>query len=171
MAGNNASGLRRVHHSSGQGGSGGGGGGGSSASASRVEEEYIRNLQQQIYLLELETRYLKTNNGERPDNQNILEQQPVLIQQQQLHQSRTHLSQQQLSQQPLSRYSSHDISAGSSSAPLNDTIKTLKLKYVELQEAHKKEMKVNTCMCKNLSNPKLASSLSLTLIFSLWKIS
>lgn len=137
VSGNN-SGLRKVHHSNNSGGG--------NSSGSRVEEEYIRNLQQQIYLLELETRYLKTNNNAAGmESQNILSepvQNNITAQQQLLsNSSRPHLSQQQLHQQPLSRHSSHDISANSSSAPLNDTIKNLKMKYVELQEAHKKEMK------------------------------
>ena len=32
--------------------------------------------------------------------------------------------------------------ANLSSAPLNDTLKTLKYKYIELQESHKKDVKV-----------------------------
>ncbi|KAI8833371.1 hypothetical protein BC829DRAFT_407860 [Chytridium lagenaria] len=68
------------------------GGGGPGGSLS-VEEEYIRNLQQQVYLLELETRYLRNGKGE-----------------------------------------------GEGGAKLVDIGQRLKIKYVELQETHKKEM-------------------------------
>lgn len=65
----------------------------------KVEDDYVRNLQQQIYLLELETRYLRTpqTQGEDHDPQNGL--------------------------------------------PINDKIKGLKNKYLELQENNSKEIK------------------------------
>lgn len=62
-------------------------------------------MQQQVYLLELETRYLKSPGGDKNDHQSQPQQND------------------------------------SSSAPLNDTLKNLKQKFVELQESHKKEIK------------------------------
>ncbi|KAI8608040.1 hypothetical protein BC830DRAFT_51235 [Chytriomyces sp. MP71] len=93
----------------------------SAANRSRVEDEYIRNLQQQVYLLELETRYLKTNRGEGGNSGGI----------------------------SPGGGGGHAVGAGGlsgdvhhgSSATLNDAIKGLKSKYIELQENHKRELK------------------------------
>ncbi|KAI9209238.1 uncharacterized protein BJ171DRAFT_111617 [Polychytrium aggregatum] len=75
---------------------------GPDAGSKHVEDEYIRNLQQQIYLLELETRYLRA-----PKNDG-------------------------------------DVAPGGeptgTTMPLNDAIKTLKHKYIELQDTNKKEI-------------------------------
>ncbi|KAJ3131890.1 hypothetical protein HK100_005920 [Physocladia obscura] len=79
---------------------------------SRVEDEYIRNLQQQVYLLELETRYLRTqprDGNNTPGNQGL-----------------------------VSSLQDHNVGGA---APLNDAIKGLKAKYIELQENHKRELK------------------------------
>ncbi|KAJ3067201.1 hypothetical protein HDU98_009601 [Podochytrium sp. JEL0797] len=91
------------------------------ANRSRVEEEYIRNLQQQVYLLELETRYLRTNKGDSGGNGSG-------------------------GMSGASHMTSGDIHGGGGggshgSAPLNDAIKGLKMKYIELQENHKRELK------------------------------
>ncbi|KAJ3025918.1 UNVERIFIED_CONTAM: hypothetical protein HDU68_006503 [Siphonaria sp. JEL0065] len=81
---------------------------------SRVEEEYIRNLQQQVYLLELETRYLRTNKGDSNNpsggTANV-------------------------------QSSPSDMHGLHGAAPLNDAIKGLKSKYIELQDSHKRELK------------------------------
>ncbi|KAL3894475.1 MAG: hypothetical protein SGCHY_005256, partial [Lobulomycetales sp.] len=79
-----------------------------------VDKEYVRNLQQQVYLLELETRYLRSgSNGQGDQNEQS---------------------------QPNSLGNSfREVNA--QAAPLNDTLKNLKYKYVELQEKHKQESK------------------------------
>jgi hypothetical protein len=63
----------------------------------------VRNLQQQVYLLELETRYLRSPQSEQMDPR----------------------------QQKEGNNSFQELSA--QAAPLNDTLKNLKYKYVELQ--------------------------------------
>ncbi|TPX76883.1 hypothetical protein CcCBS67573_g01878 [Chytriomyces confervae] len=93
----------------------------SPANRSRVEDEYIRNLQQQVYLLELETRYLRTNRGESggmPGSEGNGGGGGQLYGSGSDHQHH-----------------------GGSSAPLNDAIKSLKSKYIELQESHKRDLK------------------------------
>ncbi|KAJ3222729.1 hypothetical protein HDU81_009639, partial [Chytriomyces hyalinus] len=97
----------------------------SPANRSRVEDEYIRNLQQQVYLLELETRYLfvqqsRTNRGESGGMPG----------------SDGHGS----GGGQHGSGSDHQHHGGSS-APLNDAIKGLKSKYIELQESHKRDLK------------------------------
>ncbi|KAG5458939.1 MAG: hypothetical protein BJ554DRAFT_749, partial [Olpidium bornovanus] len=84
-----------------------------------VEDEYVRNLQQQIYLLELETRYLCVG---IPSN-------PV----------------QRIPRRGTGPRVSSDTDAISSlptSVAMNDGIRNLKTKYVDLQEKHRKDMKV-----------------------------
>ncbi|KAJ3389383.1 hypothetical protein HDU84_008832, partial [Entophlyctis sp. JEL0112] len=76
----------------------------SAAGRPRVEDEYIRNLQQQVYLLELETRYLRTNAREANGGTGS--------------DARQH-----------------------GTLPLNDAIKGLKSKYIELQENHKMDLR------------------------------
>ncbi|KAJ3411853.1 hypothetical protein HDV05_001642 [Chytridiales sp. JEL 0842] len=88
-----------------------GGGKGANAMGS-VAEEYIRNLQQQVYLLELETRYLRNPANSAGDSGGAGHH---------------------------AGGSSSDFASGSS-APLNDAIRGLKHKYIELQANHKKEM-------------------------------
>ncbi|KAJ3399646.1 hypothetical protein HDU80_007714 [Chytriomyces hyalinus] len=92
----------------------------SPANRSRVEDEYIRNLQQQVYLMELETRYLRTNRGDSGGVQGSGGNGSGAGQ---LHASGS------------------DHQHHGSSAPLNDAIKGLKSKYVELQESHKRDLK------------------------------
>ncbi|KAJ3296148.1 hypothetical protein HDU79_007402 [Rhizoclosmatium sp. JEL0117] len=85
---------------------------------SRVEEEYIRNLQQQVYLLELETRYLRSNKGESNTTSGMAGG------------GSNHM-----------QTTSIDMQGGHGAAPLNDAIKGLKSKYIELQDSHKRELK------------------------------
>ncbi|KAI9089409.1 hypothetical protein DFS34DRAFT_639692 [Phlyctochytrium arcticum] len=83
---------------------------------SSVEDEYVKNLQQQIYLLELETRYLRTGKQGVDDT-------PFPLQ-----------------HGANAKNGGDDmISLTTQSAPLNDVIRGLKIKYVELQEGHKRE--------------------------------
>ncbi|KAJ3382534.1 hypothetical protein HDU92_004698 [Lobulomyces angularis] len=90
----------------------------SAAPNTRVEDEYVRNLQQQIYLLELETRYLRSPQNDQMDQRQ---------------------NRQNVHAQSHNGPSAMDLS--SQTAPLNDSIKNLKYKYIELQETHKKESK------------------------------
>ncbi|KAJ3104459.1 hypothetical protein HDU97_009244 [Phlyctochytrium planicorne] len=77
-----------------------------------AEDEYIRNLQQQIYMLELESRYLQPFH--RKTNR---------------------------TQGSSSFVGGGGTGSNLSSAPLSDAIRDLKGKYLELQEAHKREIK------------------------------
>lgn len=82
-----------------------------------VEEEYIRNLQQQIYLLELETRYLKKGGSGKGGN----------------HSSDTATGE--------DTTNSSKVCLPVDSSSLNDAFKSLKNKYVELQETNKDKLK------------------------------
>ncbi|KAJ3181145.1 hypothetical protein HDU85_003850 [Gaertneriomyces sp. JEL0708] len=88
-----------------------------------VEQEYVRNLEHQIYLLEMETRFLRSRRPDAADGGGSLEK-----------------------------------AVDMGSIPLNDAIKNLKYKYVELQETHKSEMKnMNMQLDKLRTDLKLAT--------------
>ncbi|KAI9006186.1 hypothetical protein BC832DRAFT_472464 [Gaertneriomyces semiglobifer] len=88
-----------------------------------VEQEYVRNLEHQIYLLEMETRFLRSRRPDGADGGGSLEK-----------------------------------AVDMGSIPLNDAIKNLKYKYVELQETHKSEMKnMNMQLDKLRTDLKLAT--------------
>ncbi|KAJ3096373.1 hypothetical protein HDU97_005942 [Phlyctochytrium planicorne] len=101
-----------------------------------VEEEYIRNLQQQVYLLELETRYLRNGSGGDEGG----------------------------ARGGLGGAGNHIMDISNNSAPLNDVIKGLKIKYVELQESHKKEIQKMTELMEQLRQENHMQSLNLQAI-------
>ncbi|KAI8588978.1 hypothetical protein BDZ88DRAFT_439518 [Geranomyces variabilis] len=87
----------------------------------RTGDEYVRNLQQQIYLLELETRYLRA--GRSDDSVPFPLAGAAGAQQQQ--------------QQPDS---TGERSMAGPAAPLGEVIQDLRSKYVELQESYRSEV-------------------------------
>ncbi|KAJ3145130.1 hypothetical protein HDU89_007547 [Geranomyces variabilis] len=88
----------------------------------RTGDEYVRNLQQQIYLLELETRYLRA--GRSDDSVPFPLAGAAGAQQQQQQQSD----------------SAGERSMAGPAAPLGEVIQDLRSKYVELQESYRSEV-------------------------------
>lgn len=88
---------------------------------SSVEEEYIRNLQQQVYLLELETRFMRNNVTDDPPMGSGGGASAIT--------------------RGLGGAGQPPDSIRQGTMPLNDAIKGLKYKYVELQEKHKQDLK------------------------------
>ncbi|KAI8820658.1 uncharacterized protein EV422DRAFT_58430 [Fimicolochytrium jonesii] len=86
----------------------------SPAAAGKTEEEYVKNLQQQLFLLEMETRYLRA----RSDDTGLYQQTGEL---------------------PEGR---GDTGAGADKrrVPLGEVIKDLKQKYADLQDEYKEEV-------------------------------
>ncbi|KND01628.1 uncharacterized protein SPPG_03423 [Spizellomyces punctatus DAOM BR117] len=82
---------------------------------SAVENEYIKNLQQQVYLLELETRYLRSGRSKSGNEDTSFPFQGTDA-------------------------TSACLNGGVPTAPLNTVIKDLKNKYVELQEGYKRQV-------------------------------
>ncbi|KAJ3334370.1 hypothetical protein HDU76_000063 [Blyttiomyces sp. JEL0837] len=103
---------------------------------SQVEEEYIRNLQQQVYLLELESRYMRNGGVDASAGGPSATSAAA---------TSNHM------QMPP------EISQGS--APLSDAIKGLKFKYVELQEKHKHELQKHEVTLDQLKTEHHAQSL------------
>ncbi|KAJ3169136.1 hypothetical protein HDU88_000928 [Geranomyces variabilis] len=89
----------------------------------RTGDEYVRNLQQQIYLLELETRYLRA--GRSDDSVPF----PLA--------GAAGAQQQHQQQQPDS---AGERSMAGPAAPLGEVIQDLRSKYVELQESYRSEV-------------------------------
>ncbi|KAJ3083376.1 hypothetical protein HK102_001107 [Quaeritorhiza haematococci] len=103
---------RSVSDGGGRGGGGRGRGGPRQSLTTKLEDDYIRNLQQQIYLLELETRYLRSSSREGGIPNEAQASGPIMN-----------------SGEPDLRV-----------LPLTEAIKHLKMKYAELQDTHKREM-------------------------------